>query len=79
MPKGHHIDVPAAHRKLWEKADRLGRLKILQKDFAKEIGVTHFTACNLFRRLEEEGRLKRVASHKGNTFTYAIRDPDSFG
>lgn len=79
MPKGYALDVPEIHEKLWEKADRLGRLRILQKDFAEEVGVTHFAITRLFKRMEEEGRMKKMASHKGNTWTYAIRDPASFG
>lgn len=78
MPKGKPIEVDEVHRLLRAKADRLGRLKLLQKDLAEELGVTHFAINRLFRRMEDEGRMKRLVSHQGNIWTYAIRDPDDF-
>lgn len=78
MPKGKAIDVVQVHETLWGKSDRLGRLKIMQKDFAVELGVTHFAITRLFKRMEEEGRMKKLVSHQGNTWTYAIRDPKNF-
>lgn len=78
MPKGIHIDVPAVHDLLWERSDRLGRLKLIQKELAKELGVTHFAITRLFKRMEEEGRMKKLTGHQGNTWTYTIRDPDRF-
>lgn len=78
MPKGYAIDVKKVHEQLWERSDRLGRLKMIQKEFAQEIGVTHFAITRLFKRMEEEGRIKKLASHQGNTWTYTIRDPEKF-
>lgn len=78
MPRGHDIDLVAVHNALWERSDRLGRLKLIQKEFAKEIGVTHFAINRVFRRLEDEGRMKKLASHQGNTWTYSIRNPENF-
>lgn len=78
MPKGQAIDVGKVHEILWERSDRLGRLKLVQKEFAVEVGVTHFAITRLFKRMEEDGRLKKMASHQGNTWTYVIRNPDLF-
>lgn len=78
MPSGKHLDLEEIHEILWNKSDRLGRLRLIQKEFAQEIGVTHFTITRVFKRLEAEGRLKKLVSHKGNMWTYAIRNPENF-
>lgn len=63
---------------LWSRSDRLNRLKVIQKDFADEVGCTKFTMNIVFKRLEADGRIKRVQTHQGNVGTYVIRDPDLF-
>lgn len=78
MPKGARIDVEEVHALLWDRSDRLGRLKVIQKDFAVELGVTHFAVSRLFSRMEEQGRMRKLAGHHGNTWTYLIRDPSNF-
>lgn len=78
MPRGYDIDMVAVHQKLWDRSDRLGRLPLIQKELAVELGVTHFAVNRLFRKLEEEGRIKKLSSHQGNTWTYTIRNPENF-
>lgn len=78
MPRGETIDTGMVHKLLWARADRLGRLKVMQKDLAEEIGITKFTMSRVFSRMEEDGRLRKLQGHKGNTWTYAIKDPKSW-
>lgn len=78
VPSGKHLDLEEIHKNLWERSDRLGRLRLIQKEYAQELGVTHFTITRLFKRMEEEGRMKKLVSHQGNMWTYAIRNPENF-
>lgn len=75
MPKGHHIDRAKLQVMLRERADRLGRLQIHQRELAKELGVTYFAICRVLSKMEEEGRVKVLKAGKDNVKTYAIREP----
>lgn len=78
MPKGQAIDMSAVHHLLWDRSDRLGRLRLTQKELATELGVTHFAVSRLFKRMEQDGRMKKLTGHQGNTWTYTIRNPENF-
>lgn len=75
VPRGKAVDLDLLHEYLWKRSDRLGRLTIVQKDFAEEVGVTKFTLCLIFGRLTDEGRIKKIQAHQSNYGTYQIRDP----
>lgn len=75
-PKGQPIDVDALHRYLHRKSDRLGRLKIVQRELAETLGITHFAVNRILGRMEEQGRLGKLASDQKNIWTYVINDPE---
>lgn len=76
--RGHPIDINKMHRFLWRRSDRLGRLRLSQRDFAKELGVAHETVSRIFSRMTEAGMIKRIRSERNNIGIYAIVDPDEF-
>lgn len=73
MPKGEAIDLDALHALLLERAGRLGKVKIHQRDLAAELGVTHFAICRVLARMEEEGRIKRIGQGYKNVGLYAVK------
>lgn len=75
MPKGTAIDRAALQKQLYERSDRLGRLKIHQRDLAKELGVTYFAVCRVLSKMEAEGRVKVLKAGIDNVKTYVIREP----
>jgi DNA-binding MarR family transcriptional regulator len=78
MPRGKHLNDQKIHTNLYKQSDRLGRLKIIQKDLAAELGITIFAMSRVIKRMEEAGRIKRLTSHQGTIWTYVIRDPERF-
>ena len=74
--RGQPIDLDEMHRQLFEKADHFGRLRISQKDYAKELGLVHETVCRCLTKMAAQGRLKRIKSGKSNVGTYHIIDPE---
>lgn len=73
--RGHPIDVEALHGFLHRRADRLGRLRVSQRDFAAELGVAHETVCRIMAKMAKEGRIRRIKSEKNNIGVYAVVDP----
>jgi DNA-binding MarR family transcriptional regulator len=78
VARGAIVHVDLIHELLWARSDRLGRLTLIQKALAEEIGCTKFTMCRVFSRLEAEGRIKKLQGHRGHTWTYTIKDPRLF-
>lgn len=72
------IDLKSFHQVLYNKSDRLHRLKIKQRDLAVEVGLRFETVCRWFKILEEQSKIKRLGTHSRNVQTYLIRDPSDF-
>lgn len=72
------IDRHLLHKYLHGKADHHGRLRILQTEFADQIGCTKFTLNRLLKELEEAGRIRRVSRARKQAGLYEINDPDGF-
>ena len=62
---------------LWEKADRLGRLKVHQGQLAEAIGYEAKYVAKVIKQYERDGRIKKIATAQGNIATYAIKDPET--
>jgi DNA-binding MarR family transcriptional regulator len=73
--RGKPIDLDKLHAFLFRRSDRFGRLRMSQRDFAKELGVAHETICRVMGKMAKQGRLKRIRSEKNNIGVYAIVDP----
>lgn len=73
--RGHPLDVDALHAALFRRADRLGRLRISQRQFAEELGVAHETICRIMAKMAKAGRIRRIKSEKNNIGVYAVVDP----
>lgn len=78
MPKGIPVDRNNIHVTLWDRSDRLNKITLHQRNFAKEIGISYFAVCRILKELSEEGRIKKVAAKKDNVAVYAVRDPANF-
>ena len=78
MTRGEAVDIKVVHLDLWKRSDRLNRLKVIQKELADEYGCTKYTMCRVFARMEDEGRIKKLQGHRGNMWTYTIKDPKRF-
>lgn len=73
--RGHPIDIDGLHGFLFRRADRLGRLRLSQRDFAAELGIAHETVCRIMSKMAKQGRIKRIKSEKNNIGVYAVVDP----
>jgi len=71
--RGRPVDDLEVHALLLERSDRLGRVKVHQRDLAVELGLSHFTVCRVISRLESEGLLRRLRSLERNVGIYAVR------
>jgi DNA-binding MarR family transcriptional regulator len=70
------IDRSEIHKMLWERRDRLNKVKLHQREFAVELGVTHYTVSRLINELIDKGALKKISAGQGNIGTYAVREPN---
>lgn len=78
MPRGTDLDHLAIHRALWERADRLGRVRLNQTEFADELGVTKFTMSRVIAAFIEDDRLELVTRNKNNRGQFKVMDPDQW-
>lgn len=76
--RGHPIDIHKMHRFLWRRTDHLGRLRISQRDFAKELGVAHETVSRMITKMTDAGMLRKIRAERNNIGIYALKDPDEF-
>lgn len=70
------IDRDEIHQMLWDRRDRLNKVMLHQREFAVELGITHYTVSRLVNELVDRGALKKISSEKGNIGTYSVRSPD---
>lgn len=75
MPTGHPIDLNALHRYLYRRTDRLGRLRIVQKKLADELGYSRFNVSRVLKRMEAQQRIRKVGDRERNTYVI-VQDPD---
>lgn len=78
MGKGHPIDRDKLHAYLFRKTDRYGRLRLVQKNLAEDMGVAHETICRVIKRMCDEKRMKRLDSKKNNVGVYMVLDPEDW-
>lgn len=75
MGRGVPLDLLALHELLWARRDRLGRLKLLQTDLAKEIGVTKFTMSRLVAKFITQQRIRQISNRGQNIGLFVVTDP----
>lgn len=63
------------HRYLYRKADRLHRITIVQKEMAKDLGITHFAMCRILAKMVQDDRIKKLSADTKNVWTYVVDDP----
>lgn len=77
MPR-EKTDLTLLHKMLWKRSDRLGRLPLVQAELAEELRMSKYHLNRFFKEMERNGWIKKLEGHRGNTWTYLIRDPDQF-
>lgn len=78
MPRGQSVDLDLLHKFLWKRTDRLGRIKIVQRDLAEDLGVTHYAINRILSRMTATGRIRRMATGHRNIGTYVVIDPEGW-
>lgn len=76
MPK--KTDEQALHELLWERKDRLGKVRIHQTQLAEELGIAFETVSRVFSRMTKDGRIRKLKAEKTNIGIFFIRDPADF-
>lgn len=75
MPSGFPVVDDDVHQFLWEQCDRLGRIKLNQKDLAAHYGVNKFTASRVISRMLDAGRMRKIANDKRNRGVFVVQEP----
>lgn len=78
MPKGFPIDLNAFHIDLWTRSDRMGRVKLVQKEWAETLGITKFTMSRVMTRMVDDGRIRKVSKKKYLDGMFVVTDPYEF-
>lgn len=78
MPQGKPIDITAIHQTLWDAKDHTKKVKIYQKQFALYCGISAPHMSRVVKRLQEEGRIKKVGTRYRNVGVYLVYDPETF-
>lgn len=76
MPKGHSINIEALHSFLFRKSDRLGRIKLNQRELADEFGITKFTMSRVIARMVDTKRIRRLTNNLNNRGSFVVEDPE---
>lgn len=63
---------------MWADTDVRGKVVLVQKDLAAELGLSKFVMCRIIGSLEDDGRIKKIASRYKNVGVYTVRDPAEF-
>jgi hypothetical protein len=74
-PLNTAVDIDGLHRLLWRRSDRRNVVRVHQGDLAAEILVSKYTMSRLFRRLQDEGRIRKHSTAKLNIASYEVVDP----
>lgn len=78
MVQGRRWSRQELHEKLFERADRLGRVQVNLKDFSDETGITYSALSRILDEMVETGRMKVVAGSRFQRKTYFVTDPAEF-
>ena len=72
------IDRDLLHRYLWNRADRLGRIHLVQTKLAEDLGVTKYTVSRIMREFTEQGRVRSIGRGHKSSHTYLVTDPEEW-
>jgi len=78
MPRGKSIDLDAIHSRLYEETDSQGLIRVAQNKLAAEMELVPETICRALKKMEIQGRLKRISSRKNNIGVYLIVSPNDW-
>lgn len=70
------VDKQELHRRLWERTDRLGRVRIKWIDIANEYGITKFTMSRIAAKMEEDGLIEKIGTGYQNICMYKVNKPE---
>ncbi len=73
------VPLPEFHQMLWEAADRLGRVKVNQLEWAKKLGIHNSNVSRALVALAEDNRIRRLSHRERGTAVWLISDPDGPG
>lgn len=67
------IDRDLLHRYWWRKAGRRKTMKIVQTEWAEQLGINNNTLSRVMKEMISEGRIRKVGY-----CLYAIKNPDTY-
>lgn len=74
-PRNTAVDIDGLHRLLWRRSNRRNVVKVHQGELAEQLMLSKFAMSRLFRRLQDEGRIRKHSTAKLNIASYEIVDP----
>ena len=76
VPPNAAVDRDRLHALLFRRTNRFGKVKLIQKELAEEIGVNKFTMSRIMKEFLEDGRAKLLSRGKHDGNSYVIVDPE---
>ena len=77
MPSGIVLDRHLLHIMLWQARDRLGRVKIHQRELAKSLGISFTHLCGVISDFKKAELLEKVGAKERNVGIYRVQEPSS--
>lgn len=73
--RGPTVDRDDLHAYLFSKADRLGRVVVVQRRLAQELDLSYQRMNMVMIELETAGRIRKLHRHRAGQ-TYIVADPE---
>jgi hypothetical protein len=75
LPHNARVDRDRLHAYLFRQTNRYGKIKLVQKHLADELGITNYTLSRIMKEFLEDGRAKLLSRGKHDGNAYMIVDP----
>jgi CTP-dependent riboflavin kinase len=76
--RGKPIDLHLLHIYLWKRTDSYDTIKVNQRQLAAKMDVAHETLSRNFKKMCDEGRMRRIRSSGHRINTYRVEEPDAW-
>lgn len=76
--RGKPIDLHMLHIYLWKRTDSYDTIKINQRELAAKMNVAHETLSRNFKKMCDDGRMRRIKSSGHRINTYLVVEPDEW-
>lgn len=76
--RGKPIDLHMLHIYLWKRTDSYDTIKVNQRDLAAKMNVAHETLSRNFKKMVDDGRMRRIKSSGHRINTYLVVEPDEW-